>query len=105
SRQRNRNLPKEALGTDAVILTHAHIDHSGSLPTLVKGGYSGAIYSTTATRDLCSYLLRDSARIQESDAKWLNKKFGDDPDWVTIEPIYDEEDAIHALSRFIGVSY
>jgi metallo-beta-lactamase family protein len=105
SRRRNANLPKEALGADAVILTHAHIDHSGSLPTLVKGGFGGAIWSTTATRDLCSYLLRDSARIQESDAKWLNRKFGDDPGWTPIEPIYDENDAIHALSRFAGVSY
>src|SRR5207244_265962 len=71
SRRRNAHLPQEVLGADAVILTHAHIDHSGSLPTLVKAGYGGAIYSTTATRDLCAYLLRDSARIQESDAKWL----------------------------------
>jgi metallo-beta-lactamase family protein len=105
SRRRNRNLPKEALSADAVILTHAHIDHSGSLPTLVKNGFAGTIWATTATRDLCALLLRDSARIQESDAKWLNRKFGEDPDWTPIEPIYDENDAIHALSRFVGVSY
>src|SRR6478735_5226556 len=105
SRQRNLQLPKEAIGADAVILTHAHIDHSGSLPTLVKSGFSGTIWSTTATRDLCAHLLRDSARIQQSDANWLNRKFGDDPDWQPIEPIYDENDAIHALSRFAGVSY
>jgi metallo-beta-lactamase family protein len=105
SRERNRNLPKEAISADAVILTHAHIDHSGSLPTLVKAGFSGAIWSTTATRDLCAYLLRDSARIQEGDANFLNKKFADDPDWKPIQPIYDENDAIHALSRFMGVSY
>lgn len=105
SRRRNENLPKEVYGADAVILTHAHIDHSGSLPTLVKNGYQGSIYATTATRDLCAFLLRDSARIQESDAKWLNRKYADDPGWVPIQPIYDENDAIHALSRFYGVSY
>ncbi len=105
SRERNRVLPKEAIAADAVILTHAHIDHSGSLPTLVKSGFGGAIWSTTATRDLCAYLLRDSARIQESDAKYLNRKFGDDPDWKIIEPIYDENDAIAALAKFAGVSY
>ena len=105
SRERNRRLPREALSADAVILTHAHIDHSGSLPTLVRSGWSGAIWSTAATRDLCAYMLRDSARIQESDAEWLNRKFGDDPDWKRIDPIYDENDAIHAISRFIGVAY
>jgi metallo-beta-lactamase family protein len=105
SRERNRKLPKEAVGADAVILTHAHIDHSGSLPTLVKAGFAGTIWATAATRDLCAWLLRDSARIQESDASWLNRKYGDDPDWKTIEPIYDENDAIAALGRFAGVAY
>src|SRR5512134_2046891 len=93
SRNRNRNLPDEARHADAVLLTHAHIDHSGSLPTLVRSGYDGPIYATPATRDLCAYMLRDAARIQEYDANWLNKKFGHDPDWVRIEPLYTEEDA------------
>jgi metallo-beta-lactamase family protein len=105
SRARNLELPDEALSADAVILTHAHIDHSGSLPTLVRDGFRGKIFTTTATRDLCGYMLRDSARIQEGDARFLNRKNGHDPDWTPIEPIYTEEDAVRALSRFVGVAY
>jgi metallo-beta-lactamase family protein len=105
SRQRNAQLPDAAIGADAVILTHAHIDHSGSLPTLVKAGFRGRIYGTPATRDLCAYMLRDAARIQIGDAEYLNRRFEDDPTWRPIQPIYDEEDAIAALARFIGVPY
>ncbi len=105
SRTRNRDLPGEAKRADVLLLTHAHIDHSGSIPTLVRGGWDGPIYATPATRDLCAYMLRDSARIQEQDAKWLNKKFGGDPDWVPIEPTYTEEDAIEAIKRFVAVDY
>jgi metallo-beta-lactamase family protein len=105
ARERNRNLPREAVAADTVILTHAHIDHSGNLPSLVKRGMKGVIWATTATRDLCAVMLRDSARIQEGDAKFLNKKFADDPDFKPVEPLYDEEDAIKAMERFMGVSY
>jgi metallo-beta-lactamase family protein len=105
SRQRNEALPKEAVAADAVILTHAHIDHSGSLPTLVKRGYKGNIWTTPATRDLAAYMLRDSARIQMGDAQYLNRKFADDPNFKEVKPIYDEDDAIRALARFCGVPY
>jgi metallo-beta-lactamase family protein len=105
SRARNAHLPPEAIAADAVILTHAHIDHSGSLPTLVRAGFRGKIYGTPATRDLCAYMLRDSARIQVQDAEYLNRQHEDDPDWRAIEPIYDEQDAIAALSRFVGIPY
>lgn len=105
SRRRNRSLPPEALRANAAILTHAHIDHSGSLPTLVKSGYRGSIYATPATRDLCACMLRDSARIQESDAAYLNKKFADDPDFVEVEPVYDDEDVIATLGRFVSFPY
>src|SRR5215813_9177093 len=105
SRAKNSNLPPEALSADALILTHAHIDHSGSIPTLVKNGFRGSIYTTSATRDLCAYMLRDSARIQEGDAEYLNRKFGDEPDWKTIVPLYTEEDAIEALKLFVAVPY
>src|SRR5947209_800472 len=81
SRQRNMQLPDDAVKANALVLSHAHIDHSGSIPTLVKRGFKGTIWCTPATRDLCAYMLRDSARIQEGDAAYLNKKFGADPDW------------------------
>jgi metallo-beta-lactamase family protein len=105
SRQKNAHLPREAIEADALILTHAHIDHSGSIPTLCKRGFAGTIWATPATRDLCAYMLRDSARIQEQDARYLNEKFGKDPDWKRIEPLYDDEDAVAALKRFVGVPY
>src|SRR5690606_21108208 len=58
---------------DAVVLSHAHIDHSGNLPNLCKKGFRGNIYATFATRDLCQIMLADAARIQTSDIRWLNK--------------------------------
>lgn len=89
---------------DAVILSHAHIDHSGGLPFIVKNGFKGPIYSTFATRDLCNYMLLDSAYIQEKDAEYMNKKLKRKNEPL-IEPIYDTEDAIAALELFYGVSY
>jgi len=100
SLHRNRNLPRVATEADAVLLTHAHIDHSGILPVLVKRGFEGPIHCTSATADLCQAMLKDSARIQQSDARWLNKKHRDDDSWEQVEPLYDEEDAEKALSRF-----
>ncbi len=89
---------------DLVILSHAHIDHSGNLPNLSKSGFSGNIYSTHATRDLCQIMLADSARIQESDIEWLNKhrqKEGLEP----VEPLYSEQDAEHCLRQFVTITY
>jgi metallo-beta-lactamase family protein len=105
SRQKNTNLPPEARSADALILTHAHIDHSGSIPTLVKRGWKGSIWATPATRDLCAYMLRDSAHIQEQDARYLNEKFAADPTWKKVLPLYDDADAVHALTFFNGVPY
>ncbi|HEX8952939.1 MAG TPA: MBL fold metallo-hydrolase [Polyangia bacterium] len=105
SRKRNSHLPPEAIAADAVILTHSHIDHSGSLPTLVKSGFRGRIYGTPATRDLCAYMLRDAARIQVSDAEYLNRTHGDEPGWRAIEPIYDENDALEVMRHFAVVPY
>jgi metallo-beta-lactamase family protein len=105
SRRRNRRLPPEAIAADAAVLTHSHVDHSGNLPTLVKSGFAGVIYATPATLDLCTYMLRDSAHIHTGDAAYLNRKFGHDPDWEPITPLYDEEDALKALQRFVTFPY
>ncbi len=89
---------------DMVILSHAHIDHSGNLPNLTKHGFSGNIYATHATRDLCQIMLADSARIQESDIDWLNKhrqRQGLEP----VEPLYSERDAELCLRQFVTIGY
>jgi metallo-beta-lactamase family protein len=105
SRRRNRTLPPQAIRATAAILSHAHIDHSGGFPTLVKSGFRGSVYATPASRDLCACMLRDSARIQEADAAYLNAKFADDPEFVPVQPTYDEEDVVSALGRFVGIPY
>ncbi|MCL1865425.1 MAG: MBL fold metallo-hydrolase [Spirochaetes bacterium] len=103
--QRNKlNLiyaPKEI---DCMLLTHAHIDHSGLIPKLVKEGFTGKIYATKATTDLCKVMLPDSAHIQETDVKWINKRNRklNRPD---IDPLYTVEDAENSLNNFVSVNY
>ena len=102
--RRNRTLPFPPQEIDAVILSHAHIDHSGNLPHLVKGGYQGPIYTTPATAHLANIMLMDSGYIQEKDAEYLNKKLlkkGKKP----IEPLYTKEDAARVSPQFSGVHY
>lgn len=89
---------------DALLLTHAHIDHSGLIPRLVKNGFYGNIYATKATVDLCSVMLPDSAHIQEMDVKWQNKK-NRKLNRSTVEPIYTVEDAEACLGNFVPVAY
>jgi len=89
---------------DIVVLSHAHIDHSGNLPNLCKKGFAGNIYATHATRDLCQIMLADSARIQASDTEWMNKhrKLNDEP---PLEALYTEQDAERCLRQFVTVGY
>jgi metallo-beta-lactamase family protein len=89
---------------DIVILSHAHIDHSGNLPNLTKKGYSGNIFATHATRDLCQIMLADSARIQESDIEWLNKHRQREG-LPQVEPLYSEQDAERCLRQFVTLGY
>jgi len=101
----NRHLPRKAPEADAVLLTHAHIDHSGNIPSLVRLGFQGAIHCTAATAALCEHMLLDSARIHEGDAAWHNRKNQDDPDWEPVKPLYTQEDAKAALTRFVPHDY
>ena len=93
--------PKEI---DSVVLSHAHIDHSGNLPNLCSKGFEGNIYATFATRDLCQVMLADSAHIQESDTKWLNKKLKK-KNKPLVEPLYSARDAEKCLKQFVNVGY
>ena len=100
----NRKWFFEPAEIDCVVLSHAHIDHSGRLPKLVKDGYEGEIVCTSATRDLSAIMLLDSAFIQEKDAEYKNKRRarkGKEP----IEPLYVHEDAKEAINSFVGIGY
>lgn len=100
--QRNLNFPFDPASIDALVLSHAHIDHSGNIPNLVKQGFKGNIWCTPATRNLCTYMLMDSGYIQEQDVAFLNKrkrKRGEEP----VEPIYTQQDAQNALTQFVSV--
>jgi metallo-beta-lactamase family protein len=102
--ERNRNFPFDPAAIDAMILSHAHIDHSGNLPHLVKNGYQGSIYATAATVDLADVMLRDSGHIQESDAAFVNKKRARRGEPL-IEPLYTIADAEHVTSHFQKIDY
>lgn len=104
SRKNNRNLPFNAADVDLMILSHAHIDHSGNIPNLVKSGFDGDIICTYATRDLCSIMLRDSARIQQYDIQYLNRKRAK-KGLPKLEPIYSVADALRSLEQFVGFGY
>jgi metallo-beta-lactamase family protein len=107
--ERNRTLPFPAASVDAVVLSHAHIDHSGNLPTLVKNGFAGPIFTTPPTVDLCDAMLRDTAHIQEKDAEFLSRRHdkhhsgGHENGPVT--PLYTMADAERTLPLFRPVPY
>ena len=89
---------------DFVILSHAHIDHAGNLPNLVKRGFNGNIYATLATCDLCSVMLLDSAHIQEKDVEYVNKK-REKQKKNLFEPLYTQQDVHETMVLFVGLNY
>ncbi|MDL2313571.1 MBL fold metallo-hydrolase [Desulfovibrio sp. OttesenSCG-928-C14] len=104
--KRNRALdPYEPECIDFFLMTHAHIDHSGLLPRMVRDGYSGPIYCTEPTRDLLDIMLQDSAHIQEMEAEWENRKLSRKGAKTLVEPLYTEEDAKAATKLLSSVRY
>jgi len=102
--EKNRQSTYDPSEIDVMLLSHAHIDHSGNIPNLVRKGFKGHIYTTSATVDLCQIMLRDSAYLQERDVTYVNKeriKDGKTP----FEPLYTIDDAEKAMKHFIGVQY
>ena len=100
----NRKLGFNPAEIDYLILSHAHIDHSGLIPYIYKLGFRGSIICTSATRDLCSIMLADSGSIQEHDTRTFNKKRA----WKGLEPVealYTKDDALEVMQLFIGIAY
>jgi metallo-beta-lactamase family protein len=101
---RNKNFKFNPAEIDVMILSHAHIDHSGNIPNLVSKGFKGLIYSTSATVDLCQIMLRDSAHLQEKDIEFVNKKRKKKNE-EALDPLYTLEDVEKAMDQFVGVQY
>jgi metallo-beta-lactamase family protein len=102
--ERNSHLPFDPRAVDVMVLSHAHIDHSGNIPSLVKNGFRGDILCTFATRDLCATMLRDSAHIQQYDVEYVNKKRAR-AGQPLVDPIYTMEDAVRSLKNFLAIGY
>ncbi len=101
SEEKNRIFNYDPAGIDAVVLTHAHCDHSGRLPFLVMRGFDGNIYSTPATRDIAGLIMADTAHIMVKDNEWLRKKKKE----VYFPPLYGIKEVLDTLNRFITISY
>src|SRR5919112_3280391 len=102
ARALNAKVPFDARRIDGVVLSHAHIDHSGRLPLLVREGFHGPIYATPATRDLCAVMLPDAAHIQEKDHEYLRRRNAAGP---ASEPLYNLADAVAVQDLMLGVPY
>ena len=98
--KKNRQSSLDPQKLNAIVLSHAHIDHSGLLPLFATRGFRGPIYATPATRDLCAIMLMESAQIQARDAEWLSKK-----DRSFVPPLYTPEDVQEVMRRFVSVPY
>ncbi len=107
SYEKNSNLPFpfDVNEIDAMMLSHAHIDHCGNIPSLAKKGFQGNIFSTPATRDLCSVMLMDAAYIQQQDADYINRHELYDQEMGPVLPIYNEQDVLKSLSQYVSVDY
>ncbi len=103
--QLNRELPKWAASAHALILSHAHLDHSGNIPTLIKRGFRGNVYATAPTRDLCSVMWRDAGMIQEQDARYLNRRNEREGNPERITPLYSVEDAEVATEHLFSIPF
>jgi metallo-beta-lactamase family protein len=103
SHERNRTFPFRPRDIDAVLLSHAHIDHCGNLPNLVRQGFRGPVYCTPATRALAGVMLGDAAKIHEEDARYLNRHR--DPGQPEVEPLFTGRDLFHTLLRLHAVPY
>ena len=102
--ERNRNLPFDPGTLDACVLSHAHIDHSGNLPTLVRRGYRGPVFTTPATIDLAEIMLRDSAHLQVQDVEYVNqerRRLHKNP----FEPLYEQPDVDRLMTQFVPLAY
>ncbi|MCU0378922.1 MAG: MBL fold metallo-hydrolase [Bacteroidales bacterium] len=100
----NRSLAFTPASIDHIILSHAHIDHSGLIPFLYRNGFDGSVVCTNATRDLCSIMLADSGKIQELDTYTFNKKRAK-KGLSPVEPLYTQADGVASMKLFIGVAY
>ena len=104
--EKNRNIPIDVDDLDAVVLSHAHIDHSGALPLLCRNGYQGPVYATPATRDLAAPMLLDAAMIQDADARYIARLIErGEPGVEPVEPLYGEADVAPVLAQMVGLPY
>ena len=102
---RNRDaFPFDPKSIDAIVLSHAHIDHSGRIPLLIRAGFAGPVYTHRASRDLCRVMLKDAGYLNEKDAEWENRK-RQRKGLKPVAPIYTIQDAIDAMRRFRGLDY
>ena len=102
---KNKEVGDNTPTVDYCLLSHAHIDHSGMLPSLVKGGFKGKIYSTPPTRELCTHMLRDSVAVFTKELSIINKMLKKKKIKTEVSPLYDINDVIECLDQFVPVRY